>query len=47
MNSVGFVSIARLPLDPELLGELLEKLPNEVIEQLTLNWDNGKKGRVG
>ena len=29
------VSIARLPLDPELLGELIEKLPNEVIEQLT------------
>jgi transposase len=27
-----------LPLDPELLGELLEKVPVEVIEQLTQNW---------
>jgi hypothetical protein len=28
-------SITPLPLDPELLGELLEKLPAWVIEQLT------------
>src|SRR6266446_465004 len=27
-----------LPLDPELLGELLQKLPVEVTEQLTNNW---------
>jgi hypothetical protein len=32
------VSITRLPLDPELLGELIERLPNEVFEQLTHNW---------
>jgi hypothetical protein len=31
-------SITPLPLDPELLGELLEKLPVEVTEQLTNNW---------
>jgi transposase len=31
-------SITPLPLDPELLGKLLEKLPAEVIEQLTHNW---------
>ncbi len=31
-------SITPLPLDPELLGELLEKVPAEVIEQLTHNW---------
>ena len=31
-------SITPLPLDPELLGELLEKLPAWVIEQLTNNW---------
>jgi hypothetical protein len=31
-------SITPLPLDPELLGELLEKLAAEVIEQLTHNW---------
>jgi F420-0:gamma-glutamyl ligase len=31
-------SITPLPLDPELLGQLLEKLPAEVIEQLTNNW---------
>jgi transposase len=31
-------SITPLPLDPELLGELLEKLPAGVIEQLTNNW---------
>jgi len=30
--------ITPLPLDPELLGELLEKAPAEVIEQLTDNW---------
>jgi hypothetical protein len=27
-----------LPLDPELLGELREKLPAAVIEQLTHHW---------
>ena len=32
------VSITRLPLDPELLSELFEKLPSEVFEQLTHNW---------
>ena len=32
------VSITRLPLDPELLNELFEKLPSEVFEQLTHNW---------
>jgi hypothetical protein len=31
-------SITPLPLDPELLGELLEKVPAEVIEQLTHTW---------
>ena len=31
-------SIAPLPLDPEPLGELMEKLPAEVIKQLTHNW---------
>ena len=31
-------SITPLPLDPELLGELLEKVPAEVIKQLTHNW---------
>jgi hypothetical protein len=31
-------SITPLPLDPELLGELVEKLPAGVIEQLTDNW---------
>jgi hypothetical protein len=31
------VSITRLPLDPELLSELFEKLPSEVFEQLTHN----------
>jgi len=31
-------SITPLPLDPELLGELREKVPAEVIEQLTHNW---------
>jgi transposase len=31
-------SITPLPLDPELLGELLQKLPVEVTEQLTNNW---------
>jgi transposase len=30
--------ITPLPLDPELLGELLEKVPTEVIEQLTHSW---------
>src|SRR5207302_6665053 len=30
--------ITPLPLDPELLGELVEKLPTGVIEQLTNNW---------
>jgi hypothetical protein len=38
MNSVDSVSITRLPLDPELLGQLVEKLSSEVIEQLTHNW---------
>ena len=36
MSSSG--SITPLPLDPELFGELLEKVPAEVIEQLTDNW---------
>ena len=36
MSSSG--PITPLPLDPELLGELLEKAPAEVIEQLTDNW---------
>ena len=31
-------SLTPLPLDPELLGELIEKLPTGVIEQLTHNW---------
>jgi hypothetical protein len=31
-------SITPLPLDPELLGKLLEKVPAAVIEQLTHNW---------
>jgi transposase len=31
-------SITPIPLDPELLGELVEKLPARVIEQLTNNW---------
>jgi hypothetical protein len=31
-------SITPLPLDPELLEQLLEKLPTGVIEQLTDNW---------
>jgi transposase len=31
-------SITPLPLDPELLGELREKVPDEVIKQLTHNW---------
>ncbi len=31
-------SITPLPLDPELLRELLQKLPVEVTEQLTNNW---------
>jgi transposase len=31
-------SITPLPLDPELLGQLVEKLPREAIEQLTHNW---------
>jgi hypothetical protein len=31
-------SITPLPLDPELLGKLLEKVPAEIIEQLTHNW---------
>jgi transposase len=31
-------SITPLPLDPELLGEFLEKMPAEVIKQLTNNW---------
>jgi transposase len=31
-------SLTPLPLDPELLGELIEKLPGRVIEQLTHNW---------
>ena len=31
-------SLTPLPLDPELLGELIEKLPAGVIEQLTNNW---------
>jgi len=31
-------SITPLPLDPELLGELREKVPGAVIEQLTDNW---------
>ena len=31
-------SITPLPLDLELLGELAEKLPSEVIEQLTNTW---------
>ena len=38
MNSVDSVSITRLPLDPELLSELFDKLPSEVFEQLTDNW---------
>jgi hypothetical protein len=31
-------SITPLSLDPELFGQLVEKLPAEVIEQLTNNW---------
>ena len=31
-------SVTPLPLDPELLGELREKVPAAVIEQLTHNW---------
>ena len=31
-------SITPLSLDPELLGQLVEKLPAEAIEQLTHNW---------
>ena len=31
------VPITRLPLDPEQLGQLVEKLPGEVFEQLTHN----------
>jgi hypothetical protein len=31
-------STTPLPLDPELLEELVEKLPAGVIEQLTHNW---------
>jgi hypothetical protein len=31
-------AITPLPLDPELLGELREKVPGAVIEQLTDNW---------
>jgi len=31
-------SITPLPLDPELLGQLLETVPAGVIEQLTHNW---------
>jgi hypothetical protein len=31
-------SITPLPLDPELLGQLLEKVPAGVIEQLTHHW---------
>jgi Transposase C of IS166 homeodomain len=31
-------AITPLPLDPELFGELLKKVPSEVIEQLTHNW---------
>jgi transposase len=31
-------SITPLPLDPELLGELRDKVPDEVIKQLTHNW---------
>jgi hypothetical protein len=31
-------SLTPLPLDPELLGDLIEKLPGRVIEQLTHNW---------
>jgi transposase len=31
-------SVTPLPLDPELLGELREKVPAAVIEQLTDNW---------
>jgi Transposase C of IS166 homeodomain len=33
-------SITPLPLDSELLEELVEKLPAGVIEQLTHNWQN-------
>ena len=36
MSSSG--SITPLPLDPELLGELVEKLPVGVVEELTHNW---------
>jgi len=36
MSSSG--SLTPLPLDPELLGELFEKMPAEIIEQLTNNW---------
>jgi hypothetical protein len=36
------VSNTRLPLDPKLLGELIEKLPNEVIEQLLILKDNSQ-----
>ena len=31
-------AITPLPLDPELLDELVEKLPARVIDQLTHNW---------
>ena len=31
-------SVTPLPLDPELLGELREKVPVAVIEQLTHHW---------
>ena len=31
-------SITPLPLDPELLGRSLEKLPVGVIEQVAHNW---------
>jgi hypothetical protein len=34
----NFDSITPLPLDPELLGRSLEKLPVGVIEQVAHNW---------
>ena len=36
-------AITRLPLDPELLCELVENFPAGVIEQLTHNWQKQTK----
>jgi hypothetical protein len=40
------VLITRLPLDPDLLSELFDRLPSEAFEQLTHNWGKQTEARA-